>query len=495
MSFLRASLAVSLMLLVGRFSGFIRDWYLGWEYGAGLESDQAILILTFPDLMVNIVTGGGVAAALVPAFRRLSSGPALGLFLQASVLVIAVFLIISCGVALFPEQLMGLLAPGLPGPAIADGKVFFSIAAFAVPLTAASGVTTAWLYSSEKFQYGSSGNLIFNVCVIGGMMWLGGQGLIYAVTVGVLTGAILRLAIQTAAATRTMRVRASYQDINHASIAWTFFSAMAFTSVIALLPAIARAFASLYDSGALSIFTYATKVIELPIAIAISAVSVVLLPRLALEFGEDGERGKRSAALALRAVTLISLGTAVPAAFFSQTIFRLIFFSSEFSADQIALLGEIFMVGIIFLPMRAALALYTSIFSAKGNTLHLLIAALIMLATLAAALPGFMPYFGLLGVMLAMSAAITSATLYLSIVFGRVFGGDVIRVWFSGFLWNYMLPTMLSVAICWYGASQSSAIVSDIFCGILSFGVFIAMAFGLNRRVWRAPAHVSLGAS
>lgn len=494
MSFLRASLVVSVLLLIGRFSGFIRDWYLGWEYGAGLESDQAILILTFPDLMVNIVTGGGLAAALVPAFRRLSPERAVGLLLQAGTLVFAVFLVMACGAALFSGELMGFLGPGLPSNAIAEGKIFFAMAAFAVPLTAASGVMTAWLDSRSKFQYGASGNLIFNVCVIGGMLLLGGYGLIYSVTAGVLAGALLRLGIQAMASKRAAHGSASFDAIGHAGIARRFVAAMAFTSTLAILPAIARAFASFYDPGALSIFTYATKVIELPVAIVISAISVVLLPRLALEFSEQGNHGRQRAALSLRAVTLISLGLAIPAAFFSESIFRVIFFSSEFNSDQLAQLGVVFMVGIIFLPLRGALIIYTSIFSAKGNTIHLLVAALIMLATIAAALPGFMPYFGLPGVMLAMSAAVAAATAYLSIILARVFGMEVIKVWFSGFLTNYFLPAVLSTAICWYGAWQSEAIIPDVIYGILAFLVFAAMAFGLNRRVWSSLRSAPLGA-
>lgn len=493
MSFLRASLVVSVLLLIGRLSGFIRDWYLGWEYGAGLESDQAILILTFPDLMVNIVTGGGLAAALVPAFRRLSPERAAGLLLQTSTLVFAAFVVIACGAALFSGELMGFLGPGLPSDAIAQSKVFFAVAAFAVPLTAASGVLTAWLDSREKFHYGASGNLIFNVCVVGGMLLLSGFGLIYSVTVGVLGGALLRFSIQVLASKRTVHKPASFDDIGHASIARRFAAAMAFTSTIAILPAIARAFASFYDPGALSILTYATKVIELPVAIVISAISVVLLPRLSAEFSEEGNQGRRRAALSLRAVTLVSLGLAIPAAFFSETIFRVIFFSSEFKANQFAQLGFVFMTGIIFLPVRGILIIYTSVFSAKGNTLHLLIAALIMLATIGAALPGLMPYFGLPGVMLAMSAAIAAATLYLSIILVKVFGGEIIRIWFSGILTNFLLPAVLATAICWYGTSQGDAIVSDVVYGTLSFLVFAATAFGLNRSVWDSSANASVG--
>lgn len=151
MKFLRASLLVSSLLLLGRFSGFAREWYLGWRYGAGLNSDLAILILTFPDLLVNITLGGGMAAALIPEFRKLSPAHAKGLLLQVCLVIAVVFVALAAAVALFPEALMRLLAPGLPQQALADGRLYFSLAAFVIPLIALNGVLAAWLNAEERF--------------------------------------------------------------------------------------------------------------------------------------------------------------------------------------------------------------------------------------------------------------------------------------------------------------------------------------------------------
>lgn len=487
MKFLQASLVVSSFLLIGRISGFIRDWYLGWQYGAGLESDLAILVLTLPDLVVNVVLGGGVAAALVPAFRHLTPDRAAGLLAQAIGAVFLGLAVIALGAAIFASDLMSVLAPGLPDEAIENGRWYFAVAVIAIPLTATSGVVAAWLDSHGKFQFSAPGTAIFNLSVIGAMAFMAGYGLLYAVTLGVVAGAIIRLCFQGLAALRSVAAPPTFTAIDHGMIIRRFGSAFLFTSALALLPAIARAMATHQDVGALSIFSYAIKVIELPMALAVSAISVVLLPRLASEFQQESGVATRSAALALRAVTLICLGLAIPAAFFPDSIFRVIFWSGVFTGEQRSLMSAVFVVGIIFLPVRGIMAVCVSILAAAGLTRHLAFAAIILVLSflvLALALTGPM---GLVGVMLAMSFAMSAGAAYMSLVVGLTLGRAFPDIWFADFARTYVLPAVVSALICWCGRLTSTNLATDVLVGFVSLAVFAAIAYGVDRERWLPP--------
>lgn len=490
MKFLKASLVVSSFLLLGRLSGFLRDWYLGWRYGAGLDSDLAIVVLTIPDLVVNVVLGGGVAAALVPAFRRLPPDRAAGLLVQAVGAVLLGLALIALGAAVFSRDLMGMLAPGLPAEAIDEGRWYFAAAVIAIPLTAASGVVAAWLDAHGKFQFSASGTAVFNLFVIGGMVFLAGHGLLYAVTFGVLAGALVRLGFQGSAAARSVAARPTFEPIDYGAIARRFGSAFLFTSVLALLPAMARAMATQHDIGALSIFSYAVKIIELPMALAVSAISVVLLPRLASEFQQEAGVAAKSAALALRAVTLICLGLAIPAAFFPDSVFRMIFANGVFTGEQRALMSAVFVAGVIFLPARGVMAVCVSILAAAGLTRHLAFAAILMLALFLVAALALAELMGLIGVMLAMSFAMLAAAIYMSVTVSVALGRQIPEMWFSGFLKSYFLPAGASLLICYMGHMISTSIAIDVGVGLFSFTVFAAIAFGLDRNRWFQPADV-----
>ena len=64
---LRAGLTVAIFVLLGRITGFGREWLLAVQSGASSVTDVAIVLLTFPDLMVNLLLGGGLTVLILRA--------------------------------------------------------------------------------------------------------------------------------------------------------------------------------------------------------------------------------------------------------------------------------------------------------------------------------------------------------------------------------------------------------------------------------------------
>lgn len=492
MKFLKASLIVSVLMLAGRASGFARDWYLGWVYGANLHSDLAILVLTVPDLLVNIVLGGGVAAALVPEFRRLSSARAAGLLIQSFLIIVSSLAIIAAFAALFSKDLMMLMAPGLPESAIDQGRRYFSWALVAVPLSAGSGALAAWLDAHGKFPFSASGTVVFNSSVLLAMVLFSQSGLLFAVTVGVLSGGLIRLGFQGGAAIRAVAAPPSFHRINYSAIVGRFSSAFLFSSFLAALPAIARAFASQHDVGSLSIFSYVLKVIELPMTLAVSAIAVVLLPRLATQFEQNDGGATASAALSLRAVSLLCIGLAIPAVFFPDAIFRAIFFSGVFTQEQRLLMSSVFVTGVVFLPIRAVMVVSLPILAAAGRAGQIAVAGVVLILVFIGMAFMLIGPFSLVGVMLAMSISMSAASIYMVVSVARHLGKEVFRLWFAGFHRSFVLPAIASLAICSLGPLFGADFFAQIGLALLSFLVFLILAFGPHRDIWLAGA-ITLG--
>ena len=59
-------------ILLGRIAGFVRESFIVAHFGASEQADYAVLILTIPDLLINMLVGGAMGAALIPEFKRLT---------------------------------------------------------------------------------------------------------------------------------------------------------------------------------------------------------------------------------------------------------------------------------------------------------------------------------------------------------------------------------------------------------------------------------------
>ena len=68
MALKRSAAVVAALLLVGRATGFAREWVLSARGGASGSTDLAIVLLTLPDLLVNLLLAGGLIG--VGALRR-----------------------------------------------------------------------------------------------------------------------------------------------------------------------------------------------------------------------------------------------------------------------------------------------------------------------------------------------------------------------------------------------------------------------------------------
>lgn len=283
-SLLSAGLFLSLALMAGRLAGFGREILLASSLGLSEQADIAIVLLTVPDLLVNLLLSGGIGVALVPALRAANPAQAAALFKQASLAFGAVFTLLGLCFALAPSVWLWLFAPGLQGAAQwLDGWMIYAIA-LAIPLAALSGVSTAALNARDRFFVAGCGTLLFNLCVIAAlllaMFW--DQGYLDLLCAGILAGALLRWVSQW------MTLRAGAPQVPNAHqgllldrrLVQGFMAGLASASLLILVPVVLRAGASWLGKGELAAFNYAIKLIELPLGILITTLATVAFPRL-----------------------------------------------------------------------------------------------------------------------------------------------------------------------------------------------------------------------
>jgi len=283
-SLLSAGLFLSLALMAGRLAGFGREVLLASALGLSEQADIAIVLLTVPDLLVNLLLSGGIGVALVPALRAANPAQAAALFKQASFAFGAVFAVLGLCFAWVPSVWLWLFAPGLEGTTQwLDDWMIYAIA-LAIPLAALSGVSTAALNARDRFFVAGCGTLLFNLCVIAtlllAMFWA--HNYLALLCAGILAGALLRWTSQWMAlrAGAPQLLQAHQGLLLDRRLVQGFVAGLASASLLILVPVALRAGASWLGKGELAAFNYAIKLVELPLGILITTLATVAFPRL-----------------------------------------------------------------------------------------------------------------------------------------------------------------------------------------------------------------------
>lgn len=371
-SLIRMGVVLSVAILAGRITGFLREIVLASHFGATAQADAAVLVLTLPDLLVNLLLAGGLAGALVPEFKSLDKTRAANLFVQSSLVIGGLFGILALLIASFPIQVLGLLGPGLVAQAYDDGAVAMRIMAWAIPLSALAGTTTAYLQANERFLSSGLGTLIFNTCIIAVLLIPGmNTSLIVALALAINAGAFFRWAAQLANIPRE-RPRNIWADwlINRALLT-RYFQALLSSSILLAVPVLARAYASASGEGGVAIFNYASKLVELPLSVFITLIASITFPRLSKHFTASirSPEGYVLLGQALRLTILLSVSITLICAWYALPLASLVYGQSgSLSGPELDDLGTLAGIGFLSLPLQGACYMLATALNAQKRT-------------------------------------------------------------------------------------------------------------------------------
>jgi murein biosynthesis integral membrane protein MurJ len=367
---IKAGLVISVGLLLGRLAGFLREALIASTFGASAEADITVLLLTIPDLLVNILVGGALSAALIPEFKRLGQPQAAGLFVQASLVVALGFAVIALAASLFSAPLVFAFAPGLDATSLALAASLVSLTLWLIPLTSLAGVSRAYLQSHGRFGMESLGTLIYNLAVIAGLLLVAGRyGGLRLLCAFVILGGLLRWGAQLLVLPRPLFLsRALRERLVGRALMIRFLQASSAGGLLLLLPVVARALASLNGAGAIASFNYALKLTEFALGVTVTVLSVAIFPMLAESFAaRDENRFGRLLSDGLWWLVLLALSTTVPLIWFCRDFVELAYGwgrMTEAALDDVTLLMKI---GLVSLPFQGLVSLLAATANARRD--------------------------------------------------------------------------------------------------------------------------------
>ena len=362
-----SSMVLNVGLLLGRFSGLIRQSFIGNAFAVGDESDVVVFMLTVPDFLVNILMGGALGAVLIPVFSK-NQEQAKKLLYQALLL----FGVLSCILSFFlfwQSDVLVWALTGWNGEKAESASRAFGYVVILIPLTVMAGGTTAFLHYKDKFALPSLGTLIINTSIILGLYLVyRGVGGIQLLAMFVIAGGAVRLATQLYVSKPTI-------NISPWLLERSFFKhygrAMLSISILIFFPIIAKKIAS-YATGDLTTMDFAFKLIQFPLAIAVTFIATVLLPRLVSSFLQsDTKTFSTLFTHGIQATLVLSCIAAATLYVVSTHYASLVYRHGEMSEDfaAIATIGAITAVGLLSVPLQGLTGFFTTTFFAQKKTI------------------------------------------------------------------------------------------------------------------------------
>jgi putative peptidoglycan lipid II flippase len=302
-SLFKSASIVSLLTLLSRITGLVRELLIASTFGASAMTDAFNVAFRIPNLFRRLFGEGAFSQAFIPvlaASKAHQGEDSTRLLIDhvATVLAWALLVLSVLGV-LGAGGLVWAMASGLQQDprgyevAVVMTRWMFPYIAFMSLVALGAGVLNTW----KRFAVPAATPVLLNICMIGAA-WLGAPGFkrlglepIYALAGGVLLGGVLQLAVQWIALRRLnlhprmswrwSALRVAWGNPGTKNILRLMGPALLGVSVAHISMLINTQIASHLAPGSVSWITYADRLMEFPTAMLGVALGVVLMPQLA----------------------------------------------------------------------------------------------------------------------------------------------------------------------------------------------------------------------
>lgn len=503
----RAGMIVSGAFLVSRVLGWVRLVVIGNMVGATADLDAFYAAFRIPDLIFQLVAAGALSSALIPVIAGLlatdGADRAWRVVSTVANLMLIALAILAAVMFIAAPVLVPIITPGFDAATMATTVELTRIMLVSAILLAIGAVATSVLNASGRFAAAALAPSVYNLGMIAGTILLFPTIGIAGVAIGVVVGAIGHVLVQ-------LRPVANLGFQYHPTIERS--DPMAGKALVLMVPravglgatqitfVVVTAIASTLGVGAVSAFTVAFTLLQIPIGVIGVPLGIVLMPSLSREVA-TGRESEYVLLLtrALRVLVFTMLPVAALAAIVRTETVTLLF-GYGFSPEAVALTAATLLAFLVGLVAHSLIAVLARAFYARQDTLTPVVMAVIAVlvnTTLAFVL---VRPLGLPGIALAIAIAAWIEALGLAVLLHRriadlhfgVLGRTVALT---------TLATVAALAVGWVVREWSSGLVTDLprAVGLLVVivvvsgafaGVFLVVARAL--RITELPAIVGL---
>jgi len=292
-SALSATVLLMAAVLLSRIVGYIREAYIAYAFGAGLQTDAYVAAFTLPDWLNYIVAGGTASITFISIFTRYTSeGREAEARKAFSVVITLMTTAMIAGIGLlevFTPQIERLIFPHFAPQQLELCVYLTRILLPAQIFFYVGGIVSAVLLSRRLFLFPALGPIFYNVFIILGGVVLSGRMGIASLAVGAVAGGFAGpFLINAFGASKTgIGYHPSFEHQDPGFREWVRLTIplMLGVSLVTADDWILRYFAS-GGAGDITRLNYAKRLFAVPIAVLGQATGQASLPFFARLFGE-----------------------------------------------------------------------------------------------------------------------------------------------------------------------------------------------------------------
>ena len=426
-SLAKAGLVVSGAYLVSRVLGYIRVVVIGTTFGAGEELDAFFAAFRIPDLIFQLVAAGAVASAVVPIVSGLlATGERARAWRVVSTLVnlmLVGLLVLAAAAFVFAQPLVELITPGFGGAQL-DRTVELTRIMLASPILLALGaIATAALNAEHRFAASAVAPIVYNLAIIAGAVLLSEPMGVTGLALSVVAGSLALLAVQLPALGRIgfrLSPRIDLADEQARKVLVLMGPRVLGLSASQITMVVMTSLATGITVGAVSAFTIAFALLQIPMGVIGIPLGIVIFPSLSRELAVGRtDTYLDLVARASRILLFVMLPIAAVGMALRLEIVDLLLGYGQFDTAAVTLTADTLLLFLIGLAAHALIGVSARAFYARQDTKTPVIAAILAVVintTLGAALVGPL---GLPALGLAIAVAAWVEALLLLVVLKR----------------------------------------------------------------------------
>ncbi len=327
---------------MSRILGLIREIVKANLFGAGGHVSALDTAMALPKIIYALVIGGMINSALIPVLSDFADREKRGELWQLLntllvVVTIVVFAFVLVG-EFFTPELVRVSAGGLP---LADQQLAVRLLRVMLPgvlFLSLAGVLSGALYALRRFVLPAFTAVAFNIAMVVTALAMGRQWGVYSMAVGLLVGALFQVVLQLPGL-HGYRLRLNI-DLHHPAlrrIGRLYVPILAGLAVDKLAELLSYRLASHTGAASPSWMTYSATIIQFPLGLVGTAISLAILPTLSRHASSGQvDRFKATLAQGLRLVLALTIPATVGLWVVSTPLVQLVFEHGGFTAVDTA---------------------------------------------------------------------------------------------------------------------------------------------------------------
>ncbi|HJW83427.1 MAG TPA: murein biosynthesis integral membrane protein MurJ, partial [Anaerolineae bacterium] len=333
----RAASIIALGNVASRILGLARDTVKANLFGAtGLVSAYEAAAIV-PTLLYDLLVGGMVSSALVPVFSEYAQRDRREVWRLAS-LVITLAVVVLAALALIVELAAPiaarLIGGGLDARLLDQTASLLRVTVIATLFISLSGIIVGLLQALKRFTRPAFSAAIFNAAIVVCALLLGSRYGIASMAIGLFVGAMLQVLLQLPGL-RDARLRPAW-DLRHPGlrqIGRLYLPVILGLAINQLAIVLSFNLASHANEQGISWMRYATTLIQFPLGLVATAVSIAILPTLSQQSG-DNASFRATLARGLKLVLVLIVPATIGLLALARPIVALLFEHGQFTPSD-----------------------------------------------------------------------------------------------------------------------------------------------------------------